>query len=80
MNNSIHTISWRDNTVVMLDQRALPLAERYVTCTDYREVIAAINDLTVRGAPAVVKNLAIPPFTEGTPVHRRLAGLSRQAH
>ena len=37
----------------MIDQRALPLAERYVTCTDYREVIAAINDLTVRGAPAI---------------------------
>ena len=27
--------------------------ERYVTCTDYREVIAAIKDLTVRGAPAI---------------------------
>ncbi|OHE27756.1 MAG: S-methyl-5-thioribose-1-phosphate isomerase [Syntrophus sp. RIFOXYC2_FULL_54_9] len=37
----------------MIDQRALPGAERYVTCTDYREVIAAINDLTIRGAPAI---------------------------
>ena len=53
MNNSIYTISWRDNAVVMIDQKALPLAERYVTCADYREVIAAINDLTVRGAPAI---------------------------
>jgi len=32
------------------------------------------------GAPSVVKNLAIPPFAEDTPVHRWLAGLSRQAH
>ncbi len=38
---------------MMIDQRALPLAERYVTCTDYRQVIAAIKDLTVRGAPAI---------------------------
>ncbi|MCX5838223.1 MAG: S-methyl-5-thioribose-1-phosphate isomerase [Deltaproteobacteria bacterium] len=47
------TLYWQDHTVFLLDQRALPLAERYVTCTDYREVIAAINDLTVRGAPAI---------------------------
>jgi methylthioribose-1-phosphate isomerase len=80
MNNSIHTIRWQDGSVVLIDQRAIPLVERYVTCTNYRQVIVAINDLTVRGAPSVVKNLAIPPFTEGTPVHRRLAGLSRQAH
>jgi len=37
----------------MIDQRALPLLERYVTCTDYQEVIVAINDLTIRGAPAI---------------------------
>ena len=53
MNNSIRTIFWQEGAVVMIDQRALPLTERYVTCTDYREVIAAINDLTIRGAPAI---------------------------
>jgi methylthioribose-1-phosphate isomerase len=53
MENAIRTIFWKDGAVVMIDQRALPLVERYVTCTDYREVIAAINDLTVRGAPAI---------------------------
>ncbi len=53
MNHSIRTIYWQDGTVVMIDQRALPLTERYVTCTDYRQVIAAINDLTIRGAPAI---------------------------
>jgi methylthioribose-1-phosphate isomerase len=47
------TLYWQDHTVFLLDQRALPLAERYVTCADYREVIAAINDLTIRGAPAI---------------------------
>jgi methylthioribose-1-phosphate isomerase len=53
MEEPIRTIFWKDGAVVMIDQRALPLAERYVTCTDYREVIAAINDLTIRGAPAI---------------------------
>jgi len=32
------------------------------------------------GAPSVVKNLAIPLFAERTRIHRRLSGLSRQAH
>jgi methylthioribose-1-phosphate isomerase len=53
MEKDIRTIYWKDNSVVMIDQRALPVAERYVACTDYREVIAAINDLTIRGAPAI---------------------------
>jgi len=53
MKQEIRTIFWQDGAVVMIDQKALPLAERYVACADYREVIAAINDLTVRGAPAI---------------------------
>ncbi|MBW2631414.1 MAG: S-methyl-5-thioribose-1-phosphate isomerase [Deltaproteobacteria bacterium] len=49
----IKTISWDRGTVVMIDQKALPHEERYVTCRKYEEVIAAINDMTIRGAPAV---------------------------
>jgi methylthioribose-1-phosphate isomerase len=49
----IKTIIWRNNTVVLIDQNALPLAERYVSCKSYKEVISAIKDLTVRGAPAI---------------------------
>jgi methylthioribose-1-phosphate isomerase len=49
----IKTIIWKNNTVVLIDQRALPLAERYVNCKSYKEVISAIKDLTVRGAPAI---------------------------
>ncbi len=49
----IRPISWEKEGVVLIDQKALPQTERYVTCRDYGEVIAAINDLTVRGAPAV---------------------------
>jgi len=53
LEKTIRTVFWQDGTVVLIDQRALPLVERYVTCTDYRQVIAAIRDLTVRGAPAI---------------------------
>jgi methylthioribose-1-phosphate isomerase len=53
MEQEIRTIFWEDRSVVLIDQQALPLTERYVTCSDYRKVIAAINDLTIRGAPAI---------------------------
>ena len=49
----IRTIDWQDDAVVMIDQRRLPLEECYLTCRSHREVIAAINDLTIRGAPAI---------------------------
>lgn len=49
----IKTVFWKNNTVVMIDQKALPRIERRVVCSDYRQVIAAIKDLTVRGAPAI---------------------------
>jgi len=47
------TIVWKDNQVVMIDQRKLPLQEKYVVCKDYRSVIRAIKGLVIRGAPAI---------------------------
>ncbi len=49
----IKTIFWKNNAVVLIDQNALPQIERHVVCTNYRQVISAIKDLTVRGAPAI---------------------------
>jgi len=49
----IKTIFWKNNTTVLIDQNALPLAEHYITCKSYQEVIACVKDLTVRGAPAI---------------------------
>jgi methylthioribose-1-phosphate isomerase len=49
----IRPVFWKNNTVVLMDQNALPLVERQVVCSNYRQVIAAIKDLTVRGAPAI---------------------------
>ena len=49
----VETITWKDNQVVMIDQRKLPLQEKYVICKGYRSVIRAIKDLVIRGAPAI---------------------------
>jgi methylthioribose-1-phosphate isomerase len=49
----IRTLFWKNDAVVMLDQKSLPLKERYLTCWKHEEVVAAIKDLTVRGAPAI---------------------------
>ena len=53
MDSAIRTIFWKDDAVVMIDQKALPHEERHLKFTDYKEVITAIKDLTVRGAPAI---------------------------
>ncbi|TRZ74255.1 MAG: S-methyl-5-thioribose-1-phosphate isomerase [Deltaproteobacteria bacterium] len=53
MDSAIRTIFWKDDAVVMIDQKALPHEERHLKFTDYKDVIAAIKDLTVRGAPAI---------------------------
>ena len=49
----VKTIAWKDNQVVMIDQRKLPLQEKYVVCKGYRSVIRAIKELVIRGAPAI---------------------------
>jgi methylthioribose-1-phosphate isomerase len=53
MRSAIKTIFWKDDAVVMIDQKALPHEERHLRFTDYKDVIAAIKDMTVRGAPAI---------------------------
>jgi methylthioribose-1-phosphate isomerase len=49
----IKTIAWKDNHVIMIDQRKLPLQEKYIVCKGYSSVIRAIKDLVIRGAPAI---------------------------
>jgi methylthioribose-1-phosphate isomerase len=41
------------DTVVMLDQRLLPVEEAWVECRRTAEVAGAIRDMVVRGAPAI---------------------------
>ena len=47
------TVSWKDNSVVLIDQTKLPNKLVYTKCTDYKEVADAIKKLVVRGAPAI---------------------------
>jgi methylthioribose-1-phosphate isomerase len=49
----IETIQWTGDRVVMIDQRKLPLEEKYVTCSSYEDVAQAIRNMTIRGAPAI---------------------------
>ncbi|MBI4126750.1 MAG: S-methyl-5-thioribose-1-phosphate isomerase [Deltaproteobacteria bacterium] len=51
--DTIRTIEWKDDKVVMLDQRQLPLKEVYVTYEDYLGVAQAIKHMVIRGAPAI---------------------------
>ncbi|MFH1074156.1 MAG: S-methyl-5-thioribose-1-phosphate isomerase [Candidatus Firestonebacteria bacterium] len=47
------TVAWKNNSVVMIDQRKLPGKEVYIKCKNYKEVVYCIKTLAVRGAPAI---------------------------
>src|SRR3954468_6106596 len=47
------TIAREDDTVVMIDQRKLPVQEVYVRCRTAAEVARAIRTMVIRGAPAI---------------------------
>ncbi len=49
----VRTVEILSGEVVLIDQLALPQAERYVSCRSWREVADRISDMTVRGAPAI---------------------------
>jgi methylthioribose-1-phosphate isomerase len=49
----VQTLKWHNGTLVLLDQKLLPSELVYKTCEDVETVACAIEDLTVRGAPAI---------------------------
>ena len=49
----VKTIDWKNDQVVMIDQRKLPGRETYVVCSNHRQVIKAIKTMVIRGAPAI---------------------------
>lgn len=51
--NLLLTVSWKNGSVVLIDQTKLPNKLVHVRCKDYREVANAIKKLVVRGAPAI---------------------------
>ena len=49
----MRTIEWEDNKLKLIDQTKIPDELSYVYCENYQEVIVAIKDMIVRGAPAI---------------------------
>jgi methylthioribose-1-phosphate isomerase len=47
------TITWDKNRVILIDQRLLPTEEVYLECLDYIQVAKAIEEMAIRGAPAI---------------------------
>lgn len=50
---AVQAIQWQSGALRLLDQRLLPLEERYIDCRSAEDTAAAIHDMVVRGAPAI---------------------------
>ena len=46
-------IIWTGSSVRLMDQTRLPMEELWFETSDYREIVGAIRDMMVRGAPAI---------------------------
>ena len=51
--DSIRAVQWCGDHLKLLDQRELPMEERWLECRSADGVARAIRDLVVRGAPAI---------------------------
>ncbi len=49
----IPTIKWEDNCVYIIDQRKLPREKEWLVCHTLGDVINAIREMAIRGAPAI---------------------------
>ncbi len=47
------TIEWKNNKVILIDQRKLPREEIYLEYSNYLSLAEAIKEMVVRGAPAI---------------------------
>ena len=53
LKQTVETIEWTPDGVVMIDQTKLPRETVFVTCRTYREMADAIRNMVIRGAPAI---------------------------
>ncbi|HEX9788640.1 MAG TPA: S-methyl-5-thioribose-1-phosphate isomerase [Candidatus Binatia bacterium] len=83
---AVKTIEWRNDRVIMLDQRLLPHREVYRVYGDYHQVAEAIRAMVIRGAPAIgvaaamgvaLGALKAPPKTFDRAFERILATLGK---
>jgi methylthioribose-1-phosphate isomerase len=49
----LRPIRWKSGVLYLLEQRLLPLKEKWVKCDSVEKVARAIEEMTVRGAPAI---------------------------
>ena len=49
----IPTIKWENNCVYIIDQRKLPKKKEWLVCRTLQDVITAIREMAIRGAPAI---------------------------
>ena len=49
----IKPIEFKNGKLILIDQRKLPKIEEYFVCNNYKDVIYAIKNMVVRGAPAI---------------------------
>lgn len=50
---SFQAISYENSVMTLIDQRKIPLEKTYVECKTLDDVVFAIKDMIVRGAPAI---------------------------
>ena len=53
MSSAFEAIVWKDGKIVLLDQTKIPTSETYISFDQVSEYIVAIQNLVVRGAPAL---------------------------
>ncbi|MFA6844804.1 MAG: S-methyl-5-thioribose-1-phosphate isomerase [Sphaerochaetaceae bacterium] len=53
MDETFITLEFKNDQLVLIDQRVLPTQLTYFTCKNYQDVEFAIRDMVVRGAPAI---------------------------
>jgi methylthioribose-1-phosphate isomerase len=49
----VSTIKWTGTSIHIVDQRKLPQAKEWLVCRSIEDVITAIRDMAIRGAPAI---------------------------
>ncbi len=51
--SKVTPLIWQENLLLVLDQRILPYEKKYLELKSYKEVIFAIKEMVVRGAPLI---------------------------
>lgn len=51
--SKVQPLVWKSSYLLVLDQRLLPHEKKYLKLTDYKQVIKAIKDMALRGAPLI---------------------------